>query len=150
MGRFDLSDEAFAKIAPLLPSQVGKVGRKRADDHRVLNGILWVLRTGAPWRDLPERYGKWKTVNSRFYRWSDSGLWQSILKRLQAEAADSDDLDYPVCGLLGDQAVEVERLPAKASVDRVCNCMRKELSFDAACQVEQISGPNFGQLEASC
>ena len=54
--------------------------------RRVINGILWVLRTGAPWRDLPERYGKWSTVSGRFYAWQKSGLWQQILAQLQQQA----------------------------------------------------------------
>jgi transposase len=59
----------------------------------VLNGIVWVLRTGAPWRDLPERYGPWQTVYSRFRRWREAGLWDRILRTLQAEAAHDDTLD---------------------------------------------------------
>jgi transposase len=53
----------------------------------MLNGILWILRTGAPWRDLPERYGNWKTVYSRFRRWEHSGVWDRILTTLQTDAA---------------------------------------------------------------
>ena len=59
----------------------------------VLNGILWVTRIGAPWRDLPERYGYWKTVSNRFYRWRQAGVWDRILHELRhqadAEAQDS-------------------------------------------------------------
>ncbi len=80
MARFDLTDAEFERLRPFLPDQHGKAGRPRHDDRTVLNGILWVLRTGAPWRDLPERYGPWTTVNSRSYRWRESGLWQRILE----------------------------------------------------------------------
>jgi transposase len=59
----------------------------------VLNGILWVLRTGAPWRDLPERYGPWQTVYSRFRRWREAGVWDRLLRELQREAAHDDTLD---------------------------------------------------------
>jgi transposase len=62
------------------------VGRPSEDHRTTLNGILWVLRTGAPWRDLPERYGAWETVSGRFYRWRKSGLWQQLLARLQQQA----------------------------------------------------------------
>ncbi|MHC5832406.1 MAG: transposase, partial [Nostoc sp.] len=48
-----------------------------------VNGILWILRTGAPWRDLPERYGKWESIATRFYRWQKAGIWQQILEHLQ-------------------------------------------------------------------
>ena len=59
----------------------------------MLNGILWILRTGAPWRDLPERYGSWQTVYSRFRRWQQAGVWDRILTALQAEAAHDGTLD---------------------------------------------------------
>ena len=59
----------------------------------MLNGILWILRTGAPWRDLPERYGSWKTVYSRFRRWQEAGIWDCILREIQIEAAHDDQID---------------------------------------------------------
>jgi len=59
----------------------------------VLNGILWILRTGAPWRDVPDRYGNWQTVYSRFRRWRDAGIWDQILVALQREAAFDGTLD---------------------------------------------------------
>ena len=71
MARFDLSDAEWAIIAPLLPGADGKKnGRPRDDDRKVLNGIFFVLRTGTPWRDLPERYGPYTTVYNRFNRWA--------------------------------------------------------------------------------
>lgn len=66
--RFDLSDEEWAVIEPLLPT--GGRGPRRVDDRRVLNGIFYILRTGAPWRDLPERYGPRTTVYNRYARWA--------------------------------------------------------------------------------
>ena len=60
----------------------------------MLNGILWVLRTGAPWRDLPTRYGPWRTVASRFYRWSRAGVWAGVLASLQAQADADGALDW--------------------------------------------------------
>ncbi len=59
----------------------------------MLNGILWVLRTGAPWRDLPERYGSWQTVYSRFRRWREADVWEQVLTALQADAAHDGTLD---------------------------------------------------------
>ena len=64
MARFDLSDQEWAVIAPLLPNKPRGVPRQ--DDRRVLNGIFWTLRTGSPWRDLPERYGPYTTVYNRY------------------------------------------------------------------------------------
>ena len=71
MARFDLTDTEWSIIAPLLPGAEGKKnGRPRPDDRKVLNGIFFVLRTGTPWRDLPDRYGPYTTVYNRFNRWA--------------------------------------------------------------------------------
>ncbi len=64
-------------IRVVLPTKVR--GVKRVDDRRVLNGIFYVLRTGCPWRDLPERYGPYTTVYNRFTRWSRAGIWDQIM-----------------------------------------------------------------------
>lgn len=82
--RGDLTNTQWQKLKPLLPPQKPTVGRPSNDHHRTINGILWILRTGAPWRDLPEGYGAWETVSGRFYRWRRTGLWQRILARLQS------------------------------------------------------------------
>ncbi|WKU02055.1 IS5 family transposase [Micromonospora soli] len=80
--RGELTDGAWAVIAPLLPEPGSSRGRWR--DHRqVINGILWKLRTGAPWRDLPERFGPWKTCHERLRRWSADGTWDRILVAAQ-------------------------------------------------------------------
>ncbi len=77
VGRGELADKAWTRIAPLLPAS-GRGGQWR--DHRqVLNGILWKLRTGAPWRDLPGRYGPWKTAHERLRKWTMDGTWERIL-----------------------------------------------------------------------
>ena len=85
--RFDLSDEEWAVIEPLLPK--GGRGPKRVDDRRVLNGIFYILRTGAPWRDLPERYGSRTTVYNRYARWARRGVWKAIFDALIDRCADS-------------------------------------------------------------
>jgi transposase len=78
VGRGELTDTAWARIAPLLPRTGGRGGRWR--DHRqVVNAILWKLRTGAPWRDLPERYGPWKTAHERLRKWTADGTWDRVL-----------------------------------------------------------------------
>lgn len=87
MGRFDLSDEEWAVIAPLLPKNVR--GPRRQDDRRVLNGVFFILRTGAPWRDLPERYGPRTTVYNRYVRWGERGVWKGIFNALAEEVEDS-------------------------------------------------------------
>jgi transposase len=75
--RYDLSDFEWSVIEPVLPK--GRPGPKRKDDRRVLNGIFWVLRTGAPWRDLPERYGPYTTAYNRFNRWRKAGVWDRLM-----------------------------------------------------------------------
>jgi transposase len=81
-----LTDAQWERLRPLLPRQKPRTGRPNKDHRTVLNGILWVLRTGSPWRCLPERYGSWKTVSSRFYRWQRAGLWDGALAELQRSA----------------------------------------------------------------
>ena len=76
-----------------MPPQRPPTGRPAKNHRIVLNGILWVLRTGAPWRDLPDRYGAWQTVYSRFRRWRDAGVWDRILTTLQRDAAFDGTLD---------------------------------------------------------
>lgn len=94
--RGDLSDERWQRLEPLLPPEKPHTGRPSKPHRTVINGILWVLRTGAPWRDLPERYGPWSTVSGRFYAWQKSGLWQQILSRLQAQADAEDRLNWEI------------------------------------------------------
>jgi transposase len=87
MARSDLSDEELAIIAPLLPAQ--SRGAKRGDDRRVLNGIFYILRTGVPWRDLPERYGPRTTVYNRYVRWGRKVVWKTVFDALAQETEDS-------------------------------------------------------------
>jgi transposase len=74
MSRGDLTDKQWARLELHVPGRKTKVGRPAANYRQVINGILWVLRTGAPWRDLPERYGPLGTVSSCFYRWRAAGV----------------------------------------------------------------------------
>ena len=82
MARFDLTDFEWLVIQPLLPTKVR--GVKRVDDRRVLNGIFWRLRTGAPWADIPSRYGPHTTCVNRFNRWRRAGHWARILQAVSA------------------------------------------------------------------
>ena len=75
--RYDLTDFEWSVIKPLLPKD--RRGRKPRNNRRVLNGIFWVLRTGAPWRDLPERYGPYTTAYNRFNRWRKAGIWDRLM-----------------------------------------------------------------------
>lgn len=85
--RYELTDEEWLRIEPLLPPEnTGKQGRPRKDNRTIMNGIVWLARSGAPWRDLPERYGSWKTVYSRFRKWIDDGILDNIFRILSLEA----------------------------------------------------------------
>ena len=80
--RYALTDREWNMIQPILPSKPR--GIPRVDDRRVINGILWVLRSGAPWRDLPDRYGPYTTCYNRFVRWRRARVWDRIMDRLSA------------------------------------------------------------------
>ena len=92
--RHELTDDQFARLAPLLPPEHPATGRPNKAHRTILNGILWRLNTGAPWRDLPERYGPWRTVYARFRRWQQAGVWDRLLAALQAEANAHGELDW--------------------------------------------------------
>ena len=96
MRRHELTEAEWAKLAPLLPPQKPPSGRPAADHRRILNAILWKLRTGAPWRDLPERYGSWSTVHSRFRRWRLAGIWDQLFAAVQRQADAAGHLDWDV------------------------------------------------------
>jgi transposase len=92
--RYELNDRQWAAIEPLLPKQ-GRGGAWK--DHRtIINGISWRLHTGAPWRDLPERYGPWQTVYDRFVRWRKDGTWLRLMHALQRAMRLQDELDLDV------------------------------------------------------
>ena len=81
ISRGDLTNSEWHILNPLLPDR-GDRGPPISDKRRMVNGILWVLRTGAPWRDMPERYGNWNSVFVRFTRWSKIGVWDAAFETL--------------------------------------------------------------------
>lgn len=88
MRRHELSDDQWAKIEKLLPPQ--RTGRPSAvGDRNFLNAVIWIAKTGAPWRDLPERFGPWKTIYNRFHRWANRDVWRDIFR---AAAVSEDDV----------------------------------------------------------
>jgi len=87
MARYDLSEVEWRIVEPLLPKS--GLGPARVDDRRVVNGIFYVLRTGSPWRDLPERYGPYTTVYNRFNRWAKKGVWLKLFEALSARSPQS-------------------------------------------------------------
>ncbi|GAA1315953.1 hypothetical protein GCM10009634_86870 [Saccharothrix xinjiangensis] len=93
--RHELTDEQWRAIEPLLPAS-GVKGRPRVDDRRVVNGMLFKAKTGVAWRDLPERYGPWKTVYNRFWRWSRNGTLTTLVSKVRVIAEAIDELDREV------------------------------------------------------
>ena len=86
MKRHELTDEQWLLVEPHIPRSKAtrkKGGRPRRDPRRMLDGIMWVLATGAPWRDLPERFGPWQTVYDHFRKWRKSGVFTRIIEALQ-------------------------------------------------------------------
>jgi transposase len=81
----ELTDAQWAKLAPLLPPQRPRMGRPPKDHRLIVEAIVWLDRTAAPWRDLPSQFGPWETVASRFYRWRRQGIWDRVLAALQAD-----------------------------------------------------------------
>jgi transposase len=78
--RHDISDEVWAKIEAHLPGQRGQWGGVAKDNRKFINAVFWVLRTGAPWRDLPPDYGDWSNTHRRFLRWRNNGTWEKLLE----------------------------------------------------------------------
>ena len=95
MARYDLADEEFELLKLLLPDERPcKPGCPYRSHRQVVNGMFWILRTGAPWRDLPRRYGPWTTVYDRFRRWRKQGRWHQMLCALEAKARKMDRIDF--------------------------------------------------------
>jgi len=85
MARKLLRDDQYKRIASMLPAQPGDSGRK-SDNRLFLEAVLWIARSGAPWRDLPPEFGEWNTVYQRFGRWSKKGVWHKVFAELAKDA----------------------------------------------------------------
>jgi transposase len=83
MRRHEISDESWDRIKDLLPGQAKDPGVTARDNRPFVNAVLWIARTGAPWRDLPERFGPWGSVWKRFDRWAKKGVWERVFEALQ-------------------------------------------------------------------
>ena len=85
--RYELTDQEWEQIASLLPVEKNsRPGRPSKDNRLMINAMIWIVRSGAPWRDLPERYGPWKSVYSRFRKWIEDGVLDNIFRVLSLEA----------------------------------------------------------------
>jgi putative transposase len=83
-----LNQEQWEHIAPELPGKVGDPGATASDNRLFIEAVLWIARTGAPWRDLPGEFGKWYSIYTRFWRWAQKGVWERVFRAL------SDDPDF--------------------------------------------------------
>ncbi len=100
----DLTDEQWTIVEPLLPKPAKRAdgkGRPRVDNRAILNGILWVMRTGAPWHDMPNRYPPYQTCHRRFQEWVQAGTFESILRQLVQDVKERGDLDLTKCFIDG-------------------------------------------------
>ena len=86
MGRYGLRDDQWGRIKDFLPGRDGHVGVRARDNRLFVEGVLWILRTGSPWRDLPMRFGLWNSVYQRFSRWSRSKVWHRVFAELARDA----------------------------------------------------------------
>jgi transposase len=83
--RYELTEVQWRRIEGLLTGKRGDPGRTGEDNRLFVNAVLWVLRSGARWSDLPERYGKWKSVHKRFTRWAKKGVWERVFESLTGD-----------------------------------------------------------------
>lgn len=113
MKRHELADEQWGFVHPLLPPRKAKTGRPARDSRQMLNGILWILRTGAPWRDLPERFGPWQTVYDHFRHWRRDGVYDRILQALQIRLDREGRIDWDLWCIDG-SSVRASRAAAGA------------------------------------
>src|SRR5829696_4744787 len=93
--RQEVTDEQWAVLAALFPAPKGR-GRPTMDMRKTVEGIAWRFRTGAPWRDIPERFGNWNSIYQRFADWSADGTWTRVLATVQGAAAAKDEVDWTV------------------------------------------------------
>ena len=125
MKRYEITKEQWERVKELLPAERrGKRGRPRKDGRRMLNGMLWIVRSGAQWRELPEAYGPWQSVYARFAKWRDDGTLVAIFHALSADA-DMEDL----------------------SLDSTCIKVHESANGGGKGQIRQLDGPEAGQIQ---
>jgi putative transposase len=120
MNRHELTDEQWNLVAPLIPCGTAQVGRPPKDPRVMLNGILWILCTGAPWRDLPERFGSFKTVHRYFSDWRRAGVFAVIMEALQFKLDVNGLIDWELWSV--DGAIVRAARAAAGAEKKVSNC----------------------------
>ena len=119
MKRHQLTDEQWELLKPLIRHKVARTGRPPKDPQQMLNGIFWILGTGAPWRDLPERFGPWQTVYDHFRNWRSSGVFAHIIEALQIKLDGKGLIDWELWCVDG-AVVRASRAAAGAG-KKVCS-----------------------------
>jgi transposase len=139
--KYVLSDEQWDKIKGLLPAN-GKRGGQWKDHRRMIDGVLWALSDGGRWRNVPERFGPWQSVYDRFRTWARRGLWDRILRHLQARKMHSGEIDWDLFAIDGtiirahqSAAGASDKKPAARRTGRPCvgslsGRLRHEVAFD--------------------
>lgn len=107
-----LRDDQWEKLSPLLPGKAGDPGATAQDNRLFLEAVLWIVRTGSPWRDLPSELGNWHTTYTRFKRWGESGVWQRLIEAV------SDDRDLEML-MIDSTAVRAHQHAAGAQKKKV-------------------------------
>ena len=135
MRRYEISEPQWTRIAPLLPHRThhGQAGHPFNDLRPIVNGILWILHTGAPWRDLPERYGPWETVFRCFNRWRADGTWGRIVTSLLDELDDQGQIDHDLWCIDG-SVIRASKAAAGAKKN--------------ASSPQQLGGPKMAQMKS--
>jgi transposase len=93
--RQEISDDVWSVMEPLMPTMTGR-SRPWANHRLAVEGMAWKYRTGAPWRDVPERFGKWNSIYKRFNRWAENGTWEKLLAEVQTQADAAGKIDWVV------------------------------------------------------
>lgn len=144
MKRHEISDEQWNLIQHLLPKRTACTGRKPRDQRQMFNAMLWILRTGAPWRDLPERFGPWQTVYDYYRNWRDRGIFEKILQSLQICLDRQGKIDWDLWCIDG-SSVRASRAAAGASKKTCGNTTESPQTTLWAAQ-EAVSAANFTWL----
>ena len=133
MKRHELTDEQWVLIESLIPIKSAVTGRPAKDRRQMLNGIFWILGTGAPWRDLPERFGPWQSVHRYFSDWRRAGVFASIIETLQVKLDQRGLIDWELWCVDG-ASVRATRAAAGADkkVSRVTPTSRRTTRWAAA------------------
>ena len=141
MRRYELTDEQYERLLPLLSGKPGDPGRNAEDNRRFINAVLWIARTGAPWSDLPERFGKYDTVFQRFNRWAKKGRWHAIFEALQEPDLEQIMLDSSVVRAHQTAAGQKKARPVPKRSDAAAAVFRRSSTSYAISKADRSSLP---------